>query len=99
MTRDQIRDADREELAAELGAAGEYTEDYRTTSLADLRRRTYFAVASREGVPHQDRDDVTCEGDHGYGPCGTYTDWSGGTCAEGHEITFGDGELPADFTN
>lgn len=29
---------------------------------------------------------VTCEGDQGYGPCGTYTEWLDGRCAEGHEI-------------
>lgn len=29
---------------------------------------------------------VTCEGDIGYGPCGTYLDWCDGTCAEGHVI-------------
>lgn len=29
---------------------------------------------------------VTCEGDNGYGPCGTYHDWTDGTCAHGHAI-------------
>jgi len=29
---------------------------------------------------------VTCEGDSGYGPCGTYIDWTDGTCANGHQI-------------
>ena len=29
---------------------------------------------------------VTCEGDTGYGPCGTYHDWTDGTCRDGHEI-------------
>ena len=29
---------------------------------------------------------VTCEGDTGYGPCGTYLDWSNGLCSKGHVI-------------
>ena len=29
---------------------------------------------------------VTCDGDSGYGPCGTYLDWTDGRCACGHEI-------------
>jgi hypothetical protein len=29
---------------------------------------------------------VTCEGDTGYGPCGTYLDWRDGTCKFGHAI-------------
>jgi hypothetical protein len=29
---------------------------------------------------------VTCEGDCGHGPCGTYLDWRDGTCANGHPI-------------
>lgn len=29
---------------------------------------------------------VTCEADNGYGPCGTYRDWTDGCCACGHEI-------------
>lgn len=40
------------------------------------------------GVPLEDRDRITCEGDTGYGPCGTYRDWSLGLCAQGHPIFF-----------
>ena len=29
---------------------------------------------------------ITCYGDHGYGPCGRYTDWTDGRCVDGHEI-------------
>jgi len=30
--------------------------------------------------------DLTCEGDEGHGPCGTYLDWTDGHCARGHVI-------------
>lgn len=30
--------------------------------------------------------DVTCEGDQGLGPCGTYHDWTDGYCRNGHPI-------------
>jgi hypothetical protein len=29
---------------------------------------------------------LTCEADRGHGPCGTYLDWTDGTCARGHII-------------
>ena len=40
-------------------------------------------LASMRGVENLD---VTCEGDTGLGPCGTYLDWADGTCARGHAI-------------
>jgi len=33
-----------------------------------------------------DIDLLTCEGDYGYGPCGSYVDWGDGRCSHGHEI-------------
>jgi len=35
---------------------------------------------------------LTCEGDSGYGPCGTYLEWTDGRCACGHEIEIADAE-------
>ncbi len=29
---------------------------------------------------------ITCEADQGYGPCGTYLDWTDCQCVKGHEI-------------
>ncbi len=45
-------------------------------------------LAAGEGIPaeHPMHDRITCEGDTGYGPCGTYRDWADGRCAEGHRI-------------
>jgi len=39
MTHEEIDVADREALADELGAAGEYTGDWRSATLSDLRER------------------------------------------------------------
>jgi len=39
--------ATREELADELGAAGEYTEDWMTTDMDDLRERAKRAMSKR----------------------------------------------------
>lgn len=52
--------------------------DTRTLTAAELEQ-----LASARGVTDLA---VTCEGDNGYGPCGTYHDWTDGTCAEGHLI-------------
>jgi hypothetical protein len=51
-----------------------------TRTLTDAEQEQ---LASGEGVVGLA---VTCEGDSGYGPCGMYRDWAGGTCARGHEI-------------
>ena len=40
-------------------------------------------LASQHGVTDLA---LTCEGDRGYGPCGTYLDWPAGVCEVGHEI-------------
>lgn len=52
------------------------------------RMRVYWQHVASWGVPHADRDAITCEGDNGYGPCGQYTDWGKGRCREGHKIEF-----------
>lgn len=36
--------------------------------------------------------ELTCEGDTGHGPCGTYTDWTRGRCACGHVIEIAEEE-------
>ena len=46
---------------------------------ADERRR----LAAGCGVEDLQ---VTCQGDVGYGPCGTYLDWRRGRCSKGHKI-------------
>ena len=51
-----------------------------TRSLTDTERAR---LASGEGVTDLT---VTCEGDTGYGPCGTYLDWTEGFCDRWHEI-------------
>lgn len=48
----------------------------------------YWDLVSQYGVPHIDRDRITCEGDSGHGPCGRYRQWYDGMCARGHPITF-----------
>ncbi len=40
--------ATREELANELGAAGEYTEDWLTAEMDDLRERARRAITFRD---------------------------------------------------
>lgn len=50
--------------------------------------RLYWGHVENYGVPPVDRDAITCEGDSGYGPCGTYSDWGNGRCKSGHKITF-----------
>ena len=56
------------------------TVDWHTRSLTTHEKQR---LASGMGVTDLR---VTCEGDIGYGPCGTYHDWTTGTCQEGHEI-------------
>jgi len=54
----------------------------------NLNKDEQAILATGEGIPvylplH---DNITCYGDTGYGPCGTYLDWIDGLCAEGHHI-------------
>jgi hypothetical protein len=51
-----------------------------------MRDKSYWETVSKYGVPVEDRDRLTCEGDTGHGPCGTYRDWGRGVCAKGHLI-------------
>jgi F0F1-type ATP synthase membrane subunit b/b' len=44
MTTDEIKTATREELANELAAACEYTEDWQTATMDDLRERVVRVV-------------------------------------------------------
>jgi hypothetical protein len=53
-----------------------------------MRDKSYWETVSKYGVPVEDRDRITCEGDTGHGPCGTYRDWGLGMCAKGHTIEF-----------
>ena len=53
MTEAQIKRATREELAEELGAGCEYTEDWETAGLDELRDRVRALVAR-----YKDDDDV-----------------------------------------
>lgn len=52
--------------------------------------RSYWQRAAQYGVPHADRESITCQGDSGYGPCGIYTQWASGKCSRGHKIEFKD---------
>ncbi len=54
--------------------------------------RAYWQTVAHEGLPAEDYDAATCEGDNGYGPCGRHTDWGSGQCAEGHAIEFADND-------
>lgn len=45
MSQDEIRTATREELANELAAACEYTEDWETATMDDLRGRVSSLIA------------------------------------------------------
>lgn len=45
MSAQEIKEATREQLADELGAAGEYTGDWQTADLDDLRKRVASVVA------------------------------------------------------
>lgn len=46
MTHGEIEQANRERLASELGAAGEYSEDWETADINDLRERVHQLVAT-----------------------------------------------------
>ena len=49
---------------------------------------TYWKAVAACGLPAEDWNTATCEGDQGNGPCGKHTEWDveNGLCAEGHEI-------------
>jgi len=48
MERDYVELATREELADELGAAGEYTADWREADMDDMQRRVVDLLQARE---------------------------------------------------
>jgi len=50
MKPDEIKTATREQLADELGAAGEYTGDWETASMDDLRQRLAELIARYEAA-------------------------------------------------
>lgn len=54
----------------------------------ELTESEIAILATGCGIPntHYLYDAITCEGDAGYGPCGTYLDWADGHCRDGHEI-------------
>lgn len=48
MTENEIRTATREQLANELAAAAEYTEDWQTANIDDLQDRVRKLLAGEE---------------------------------------------------
>lgn len=50
MTIDQIPSADRHALSDEIAAAGEYTGDWETATLDDLRMRAASCIAIRDQI-------------------------------------------------
>jgi hypothetical protein len=53
---------------------------------ASVRELTGAELARLASGRHVENLALTCEGDTGHGPCGTYLDWTDGTCARGHVI-------------
>ena len=51
------------------------------TQTRELTGAELARLASGRGVENLP---LTCQGDQGHGPCGTYLDWTDGTCARGH---------------
>ena len=48
---------------------------------ASVRELTGAELARLASGRHVENLALTCEGDTGHGPCGTYLDWTDGTCA------------------
>jgi hypothetical protein len=51
MTKAEIRTATRDQLADELAAAGEYTEDWKIATMDDLRHRVRLLVGAEFDQP------------------------------------------------
>lgn len=66
----------------------------KTNTMSKRGTKGYWASVAKYGVPLADRGEMTCEGDSGNGPCGTYRDWGKGFCRKGHKIQFNDELLP-----
>lgn len=60
----------------------------RTARKVTRRSNEYWATVHYLGLPSEDWDSATCDGDTGNGPCGGYASWMPGHCANGHRIEF-----------